>query len=213
MWGAHRRHDILARAHDMLFLVVGDSGGNALFDIEAPCELMQFASRELGDVYVSALLRRLANDTRGGGLLAGVVPEIEPTVYEEKEGILEGNNEGAAVELEERKRSSGSSNHRNQGRRYKKGQYAPDNVASAEPAAYIDELFEREGAEDLVFDLDELRDLELHGSIISVHRAALAPYSGRRLSVRVVVDRFAGSARLPRFVRLGNRRSLYFSHG
>jgi hypothetical protein len=70
--------------------------------------------------------------------------------------------ERPAVELEERERRGKPPDERDQGRREEQGKHAPEEVARPGATGDVDELFERERAEDFVLHFDELRNLELH---------------------------------------------------
>src|SRR5262249_32308337 len=146
--------------------VVRNARRDAFFDIERPRELMQATLGEFGDVD----LRRPRGERRrfflDFFLLARVVPQVELAADEEEKAVLERDDEGAAVELEESKAGRKGADQCDEWGRNVDGEDAVEDVAGAETAEDVDELLEGEWAENLVFDLDELWYLELHAKII-----------------------------------------------
>lgn len=194
-----RDNKILVSAHHVALLVVGGARGDALFYVQAPRKLMEATLRELGHIYLCRFLPPCRADGRFFRF-GGVIPKIEFAADEEKETVFKRDDERPAVELEERQACGKSGDHYDKRSGNEKRKYAPKNVACPGTAADVNELLEREGAEDFILDLNELRNLKLHGSSISAREARKCGCSRRRLSVRVIMYRFARTRNFARFV-------------
>jgi hypothetical protein len=95
-------------------------------------------------------------------MFALVAPEIKLGADEIIEGAFQGKHEGATVKLKECERYRKPPHGKNEWASYDERQYSINDISTAETPQNIDKLAKCEGAEYLVFDLDELRDLELH---------------------------------------------------
>lgn len=122
---------------------------------------MQSAVGESGDIG-GARLRGDRLEYRGILRLAGVVPEIELAAQDVIKCTLKPGNEWTAVHLEESERNGEPHDRDDERHGEEERCQAPDEVCGTEPATHIDKLPERERAEYLVLDFDELRHLELH---------------------------------------------------
>ena len=94
--------------------------------------------------------------------LSRIVPEVEPRADAVIKSVLDRDDQWPAVVFEKRERGPEAREGEDEGCREIERQDAIDEVARAQAAEDVDELFERERPEDLVFDLDELGYLELH---------------------------------------------------
>ena len=148
-------------------------------DVEAPRKLVQAAVRELGDVNLrAARLRRCGRFFPLRHFARLVAPQIELAVDEEEKAVFQGEDEGATVVFEEGKRCAKSEKGHDEGRGEVDRKDAIQDVTNPRPAREVDELLEGEGAKDLVLDLDELRNLELHGLIIQGFVALFELFQG-----------------------------------
>ena len=125
---------------------------------------MQFALREAG--HVGGGYGRRGRRGRSEFLLRRkrllVAPEIELTLHEIEEAVLEGRDEGLAVVLEECERRTESEKGEDERPGSVDGKRAPEHISHTCASREVDELPEGQRTEYLVLDLDELRDLELH---------------------------------------------------
>ena len=83
-------------------------------------------------------------------------------MYKVGKAVFEREDEGPTVEFKKRERSAEANYGRDEDDRNINRQNAIQKIGTSGRADDVDKLSERKGAEDPIFDLNELRNLELH---------------------------------------------------